>query len=83
MAGKKIYILISTDWCNGTKRRVYDSFDKARAVMDKEVKSHMKKLKSCGWEIDYHKVDCARIHLLTHFFDKNDSWNIVEGQMMF
>ena len=83
MAGKKIYILISTDWCNGTKRRVYDSFDKARAVMDKEVKSHLKKLKSCGWEIDYHKVDCARIHLETHFFDKNDSWSIVEGQMMF
>lgn len=81
MANKKVYILISNDWARGGKSRVYDSFDKARAVMDKEVKSHLKK--QSGWEVDYHKWDCARIHLLTAFFDKNDSWEIVEGKMMF
>lgn len=81
MANKKVYILISSDWARGGKNRVYDSFDKARAVMDKEVKSHLKK--QSGWEVDYHKWDCARIHLLTRFFDKNDSWEIVEGTMMF
>ena len=77
MAKKKVYILTSSDWCVGSKKRVYDTFDEARSVMDKEVKSHLKN--KAGWEVDYHKLDCARIYTETHFFDKNDTWKIEEA----
>ena len=77
MANKKVYILTSSVWCNGSRKRVYDTFDEARAVMDREVKSHLKK--KAGWEVDYHKWNCARLHLETTFFDKNDTWQIEEA----
>lgn len=79
MAKQKVYVLSSSDWAKGSRKRVYDTFEEARAVMDKEVKSHLKKLP--GWEVDYHKIDCARIHLLTYSFDKNDTWKIEEAEM--
>ena len=80
MKRKEVYVLTLNDWCKeGKCMRVYDTFDEARKVMKREVKSYLKK--NPDWEVDYQTEDRARVHLITTFFDKNTKWEINRATM--
>lgn len=78
MAKKKLYVLTFKEWMGETTIRVYDTIEDARKVIEREVKSYLKKFPD--WEIDYQFADTARVHLTTTFFDKNTTWKIEEAK---